>query len=148
MALPPAMNFKIRTAAPADVNAMHGLRNRVRENRLSSTTGISEASYQRYIAAGSAWVAEGADGIAGFAAIDAPAMTVWALFVDPKAEGAGIGSALHNKMLEWARDQGIGRLSLSTSQGSRAVQFYNRAGWTQIGVTADGEVRFERALLG
>ncbi len=132
-------------AAVDDVDAMHHLRNKVRENRLSDTTTISEASYLAYIAAGSAWVAESEAGISGFAAVDATARKVWALFVDPEAEGSGVGRALHNKMLEWARNNGIDRLSLSTEVGSRAVHFYTRAGWTPVGTTAEGEVLFERS---
>ena len=109
--------------------------------------GITEASYLPYIGAGSAWVAERPDGIVGFAAIDLSSETVWALFVDPETEGAGIGRALHSAMLEWAREQGIRRLSLTTETGSRAMHFYERAGWTQAATTADGELTFERSLL-
>ncbi len=140
------MHFSVRTASAADVGAMHRLRMSVRENRLSDARRITEASYLPYIAAGSAWVAETEAGIAGFAVIDAPAGSVWALFTDPDCEGAGIGRALHSTMLQWARDQGIARLSLSTQSGSRAVQFYSLAGWTQAGVTADGEVLFDRSV--
>ena len=147
MTPPLYMTFKIRNATAADVPAMHRLRGRVRENRLSDTTGVSEASYLPHITAGSAWVAVAGEGIAGFAAIDGPARTVWALFVDPMAEGAGVGRALHIRMLEWAREQGIGSLSLRTAQGSRAVNFYTSAGWRQVGTTADGEVLFERSPL-
>lgn len=118
----------------------------MRENRLSETTTISEASYLPYIAAGSAWVALAGSNLIGFAAIDAAARSVWALFVDPDAEGAGIGRALHVSMLDWARQRGIARLSLSTEEGSRAVQFYKRAGWLQTGIVPDGEVFFERSL--
>lgn len=142
------MNFKIRPATAADIRDMHRLRIRVRENRLSATTAIRLSSYRPYIAAGTAWVAETQAGIVGFAAVDAPARTVWALFVDPDAEGLGIGRALHLRILEWARERAIGRLSLSTEQGSRAVAFYSRAGWRQTRVTADGEVHFERSMSG
>lgn len=137
------MNFKIRIACAADVSAIHAVRSNVRENRLSDLDRITEASYLPYIAAGSMWVAETEAGIAGFAAIDAPARSVWALFVDPHSEGAGIGRALHYRMLEWAWEQGIRRLSLSTQDGSRALDFYERAGWTRAGTTAGGEVLFE-----
>lgn len=142
------MSIRIRSATAADVDAMHRLRRNVRENRLSATTCIQEASYLPYIAAGSAWVADSDRGIVGFAAIDAPATSVWALFVDPRAEGTGVGRSLHLAMLDWARKRGISRLSLSTEAGSRAVGFYRRAGWIQTRVTADGEVLFERSMSG
>jgi GNAT superfamily N-acetyltransferase len=140
------MNFTIRQAASPDVPAMHAVRSKVRENRLSDPGRITKASYLPYIAAGSAWVAETDAGIAGFAALSAPDASVWALFVSPEAEGAGIGRALHDHMLESARDQGIRLLSLSTEDGSRAANFYERAGWTRAGITADGEAVFKKLL--
>lgn len=114
------MNFRTRIASAHDVPAMHRLRFRVRENRLSDPQRVTPAFYLPYIAAGSAWVAETDDGIAGFGIIDGPAKSVWALFVDPGFEGARVGRALHRQMLRWAEEQGLGRLSLSTSKGSRA----------------------------
>ena len=141
-----SMNLKIRTATAADVRAMHRLRRNVLENRLSERTGIGEASYLPFICAGSAWLAETISGIAGFA-VDARAQRVWALFVDPNCEGVGVGRALHDAMLAWCREQGLQRLFLSTEASSRAVRFYTGAGWTQTGVSADGEVLFEKDLI-
>jgi GNAT superfamily N-acetyltransferase len=126
---------------------MHQVRKSVRENRLSDQTRITEPSYLPYIVAGSIWVAEVNDRIAGFAAIDAAASSVWALFVDPDFEGAGVGRALHAKMLAWAQRESLEPLTLTTEQSSRAVRFYSEAGWTQCGVTAEGEVIFERSVL-
>lgn len=147
--MPPVllMSLKIRTAAAADIAAMHRVRTSVRENRLSDATRITEAAYLPYVTAGTAWVAEGDEGIAGFAAIDAAARTVWALFVQPSAEGSGVGRALHDTMLRWAREHGIGHLTLSTNDGSRAMNFYIRAGWKQLGKAASGEVLFRKAPL-
>lgn len=142
------MDFKVRAARAADIPPMHRIRNAVRENRLAAATRISQASYRPYVAAGSAWVAEVEHTVVGFAALDAPTARVWALFISPGAEGAGIGRALHQTMLDWAAANGLNRLSLSTESGSRAVRFYSRAGWTQRSVTADGEVRFEKMLRG
>lgn len=142
------MHFTVRAASTADVPAMHKVRNGVRENRLAQTTRITQASYLPYITAGSAWVAENGDGIIGFAAIDAPSATVWALFIAPSAEGAGIGRALHATMVDWATTNGLSRLSLTTESGSRAVSFYSRAGWAERRVTADGQVHFEKTLPG
>jgi hypothetical protein len=49
-------------------------------------------------------------------------------------------------MLAWARQQGLDRLWLSTSKGSRAEGFYARAGWEMVGPAAHGELRFERSI--
>ena len=137
------MNFTVRLARAADVSAMHALRLSVRENRLSEPGRVTAADTLRYIDAGTAWIAEAAHDIVGFAVVDGHATSVWALFVDPEAEGMGVGRALHATMLEWARDQGIARLSLSTEAGSRACTFYARQGWREAGITTDGELRFE-----
>ncbi len=139
------MSFSIRTASAADVPAMHRLRLNVRENRLLDPTRITEASYRPYILAGTAWVAEADEKIVGFALLDAPKRRVEALFVEPQSEGAGIGRALHQQLLERAREMGLARLSLSTEDGSRAVSFYEKAGWQRSGSTSDGEVLFERS---
>ena len=125
---------------------MHRVRRSVRENRLSGSTSISERSYLPYIAANSAWVAVQDARVRGFAAIDVPAASVWALFVEPEAEGLGVGRALHSKLLEAAREQGLPRLFLGTQEGSRAARFYEKEGWTRTGVTAAGELRFEKVL--
>ena len=140
------MIFRVRIATAADVPAMHRVRLDVRENRLGDPQRVSETSYLPYVAAGSAWVAETDEGVCAFAAIDVVAGSVWALFVDPRAEGAGIGRALHLRMLEWAQEQGLDRLTLSTEAGSRASRFYSRAGWAEAGINAQGELVFERSL--
>ena len=142
------MSFAVRTATIADVPGMHRLRLGVAENRLSDNRAINEASYAPYIEAGSAWVAEKDGEVVGFAAADGQSQTLWALFVDPRAEGHGVGRALHERLILWAREQGITRLSLSTEKASRAAAFYRRAGWVEAGTAADGEVRFEITLAG
>ena len=141
------MTLGIRTAATTDIAAMHRIRTSVRENRLSSADRITAASYLPYVTAGTAWVAERDGAVAGFAVIDAPAQTVWALFVEPSVEGSGVGRALHDAMLRWAREHDIGYLTLSTEEGSRALNFYIRAGWLRQGITASGEVLLRKAVF-
>ena len=140
------MDFEIRTASAGDLSEMHRLRTRVPENRLSDPRQVSEASYLPFVEAASIWVAQRNDGILGFAAIDVREATVWALFVDPVAEGRGIGLALHNHMIAWSRISGLSRLSLSTEKHTRAARFYAQSGWTAVGATPNGEVLFEMAL--
>ena len=136
------MNYRIRLAHVADVAVMHRVRHRVRENRLAHPDRITEATYLPYIAAGSAWVAETDAGVVGFAAVDASARSGWALFIDPDAEGAGFGRAMHLRLLTWAQEQRLTQLTLSTEEGTRAARFYKRAGWVRAGTTPAGDALF------
>jgi GNAT superfamily N-acetyltransferase len=140
------MNVIIRAARIDDILAMHRIRLSVQENRLSEPARVTEKSYLPYVRQGSAWVAEVAGEIAGFAALHSASGSVWALFVDPEMEKIGVGKALHNRMLEWAAEQGLTQISLSTSPGTRAERFYSAAGWSKEGLTSTGEVRFRRTL--
>jgi GNAT superfamily N-acetyltransferase len=142
------MRFEIRTATLDDVQAMHSVRNSVRENRLSNPANVTPASYRPFVLAGSAWVAETDSGVVGFAALDPGTQSIWALFVEPGSEGSGIGRALHSRMTSWACERGLERLSLRTEVGSRAESFYRLAGWTQIGLSPDGEAIFQKWLGG
>ncbi len=136
--------MRIRAAGAADIKAMHALRRRVRENRLSDPRRVTEDSYRLYLDRGAAWVAETEIGLAGFAILDVAGGTVWALFVAPEAEGIGIGRALHARMIEGAVEHGLTRLTLSTAPGTRAERFYSKAGWTKGAITPVGEQSFER----
>jgi GNAT superfamily N-acetyltransferase len=139
------MSVRIRLATAADIPDMHRIRRRVRENRLSIHTKIDEAAYNPFVAAGSIWVAERDDRVRGFAAIDLETASVWALFVDPQDEGAGLGRALHRTMLDQARQRGLLQLSLSTQSSSRASRFYERGGWRRMR-TDDGESFYKKVL--
>lgn len=140
------MVFRIRNALPADVPAMHRIRLAVDENRLTNPEAIGPASYEPYVSVQTAWVAESDDGIMGFAVLDVSSTSVWALFVDPLAEGAGIGRRLHDHLIAYARQRNIERLTLGTGSGTRAEKFYEAAGWSRTGFNDAGEVQFERLL--
>ena len=116
------------------------------ENRLSDPQRVSAASYKSFVGAGGTWIAESDTHILGFGVVDADKANVWALFVDTKAEGRGVGQALHAQMIKWSRERGLTQLSLSTERGTRAAQFYERAGWKKVGATHDGEILFTMKL--
>jgi GNAT superfamily N-acetyltransferase len=140
------MKAIVRPASNADIEAMHHVRLSVHENRLSDAGSITEEAYARFVEAGSAWVAELAGEVAGFAALDASAMTVWALFVHPSAERCGIGTALHDRMISWACERKLPKLSLPTTPGTRAEAFYIAAGWQREGFSSRSDVCFSRQL--
>jgi tetratricopeptide (TPR) repeat protein len=58
-------------------------------------------------------------------------------------EKKGIGRQLHDSMLEWYFTQTSTTVWLSTSPGTRAEQFYRKAGWTETGLYGKGELKFE-----
>jgi GNAT superfamily N-acetyltransferase len=135
----------IRLASVADIPGMHRVRMRVRENRLADPALIQPRDYEAMLTErGRGWVAETGGRIAGFAVADAGRCNVWALFVDPDAEGRGIGRRLHDAMMEWFfASAGAARVWLSTDPGTRAERFYRAAGWHHAGPEPNGEARYE-----
>jgi GNAT superfamily N-acetyltransferase len=133
---PDPQRIAIRAARAADIPRLVAIRSSVRENRLSSP--IAAADYEPYVAGGRCWVAEAAGAILGFAALDSGAASVWALFVDPAAEGRGAGRRLLGALVADARRRALPELRLTTAQGSRAERLYGSAGWTEAAREPDG----------
>jgi GNAT superfamily N-acetyltransferase len=123
----------VRPARPADIPRLVEIRAAVRENRLADPCSIAAADYAPYIERGHIWVAGEEGAIAGFAALDAEAASVWALFVAPEAEGRGAGRLLLDRLVAEARRLGLPALRLTTEAGSRAERLYRAAGWTAMG---------------
>ncbi|GAB2837784.1 hypothetical protein GCM10027277_00780 [Pseudoduganella ginsengisoli] len=125
-----------------DIPGMHRVRLAVRENRLTSNR-ITEASYvPELTVTGRGWVAERDGVIAGFAIGNLQTGNIWALFVDPEAEGVGHGRRLHDAMVGAMFDAGLSRLHLGTAQGTRAERFYLAQGWRATGMDG-GDVLME-----
>jgi GNAT superfamily N-acetyltransferase len=135
----------VRQATVGDVAEMHRVRMAVRENRLGDPAWIQPHDYFAMLTEhGRGWVAELDGRIVGFAVGDRSRMNVWALFVDPDAEGRGAGRRLHDAMMEWFfAEAGAARVWLSTDPGTRAERFYQSAGWSHAGPEPNGEARYE-----
>ena len=138
--------MKVRLAHPSDIAALHRLRQSVLENRLSDPRQITKASYLPYVEALSAWVAEVDKAIVGFGAVDASEATIRAQFVDPGSEGHGVGQAVLDRMVSWAREKQLVQLSLGTEKGTRAEAFYKRSGWIEASTIESSETRLEFML--
>ena len=137
----------LRQAHRGDIVGMHRVRVAVRENRLSSPERIREADYIREIEPpGRGWVIEEGGEVVAFAIGNSADGNIWALFVAPEREGLGYGRRLHDAMVAWLGSQRRGRLWLTTAPGTRAQRFYEAAGWTRVGETGGGELRFEREV--
>lgn len=128
----------IRAMLPSDVPFAHAIRLRVRENRLSDPSVVTEQDYHDFMARDTmSWVHQLDGAITGFVMVDVEKQNLWALFVAPEHEGTGIGRALNDVML--ARYfQRCDRLSLSTDPDTRAAEFYRKAGYIETGETANG----------
>lgn len=133
----------VRPATLDDIPQMQVIRNTVTENALSDPGLVTEADYREYLGnRGKGWVFEHELEIQGFAIVDMQECNVWALFVKPGREGAGIGRKLHDTMLDWYFTQTKTMIWLGTAAATRAEAFYRKAGWLENGMHGK-EIRFE-----
>lgn len=134
----------IRTATIKDIPALSLIRLSVKENILNNPLLVTENDYVKFLTThGKGWLCEIDDQVTGFAIIDTDDNNIWALFVNPDYDKKGIGRNLHDTMLDWFFGQSNDDLWLSTSPGTRAEQFYTKAGWRATGITKSGEIKFE-----
>jgi GNAT superfamily N-acetyltransferase len=134
----------IREAHPSDIAGMQKVRNSVVENRLSHPALIADGDYLDYLTTGGkGWVCVVHEEVVGFAIVDLLEHQVWALFVTPAFEKKGIGRKLHQYMLEWYFAQTVDSLWLGTDPETRAAHFYKKAGWKEIGLYENNEIKFE-----
>ena len=133
----------LRQAVRADVVGIQRVRHAVKENRLTSRVIGDDEVLDAIERTGRGWVVEAGSQVVAFAVGNGETGNIWALFVDPAHEGQGHGRRLHDEMLRWLWQRGLQRLHLSTEAGTRAVRFYQAAGWQRVGVLPNGEVQFE-----
>lgn len=138
------MPATLRQATRADIAGIQRVRHAVRENRLVSRTIPDAEVIDAIERTGRGWLVEDEGQVVAFAIGNAADGSVWALFVDPAHEARGFGRRLHEVMVGWLRSRGHARLWLTTDPGTRAQRFYERAGWVQRGMQANGELEYER----
>lgn len=137
-------DFVFRIATQDDIPQLMGIRNSVTENQLSDPERIRYEDYAGHLThKGQGWVCEADKQLLGFSVVDILQHNVWALFVLPGYERKGIGRQLHDMMLDWYFSHSIHPIWLGTAPGTRAEQFYLRAGWTSAGLRENGEIYFE-----
>ena len=133
-----------REAKTADIPQIQVVRNSVTENTLSDPALVPDADVQDYITRrGMGWVCEDNNRIVGFSIVSVIDKNVWALFIQPGFDKHGIGKRLHDDMMNWYFNQTNDTIWLSTTPGTRAEQFYRKAGWTEVGTHGKGEIKFE-----
>ncbi|WP_158799399.1 GNAT family N-acetyltransferase [Pedobacter sp. L105] len=137
-----------REALISDKKNIQLVRNAVKENRLSNPNQVTDDDCKEYITVrGKGWVCELMNKeIAGFAIVDLKEGNVWALFVRPEDEGLGIGKYLHDLMMDWYFKQTHEKIWLGTGFNTRALGFYRKLGWKEVGQNGLKEVKFEMTI--
>ena len=133
-----------RIAEIRDIPRIQVVRNRVRENRLSNPSLVTDEDVEDFISIrGRGWVCEIECKIIGFSIVDLKDHNVWALFIHPDYEARGIGKILHQLMVDWYFEQKREILWLGTAPDTRAEKFYRLQGWKEVGMHGIGEIKFE-----
>jgi GNAT superfamily N-acetyltransferase len=124
------MHPVFREAAYNDIPHMTRIRLAVTENVLRDPTRITPQMYADFLEKdGRGWVALVDDEIVAFSYANKIDGEIWALFVDPRFEGQGLGKELLTRASGWLFSLGFRRVTLSTGARTRAAQFYTRLGW-------------------
>ena len=133
-----------REATTGDIKQIQIVRNSVRENTLSNPNLVTDEDCKQFITErGRGWVCEVDNTIVGFTIADLKENNIWALFLDPAFERKGIGRQLHKLMLDWYFSQTKTTVWLGTGFNTRAVDFYRKAGWVEVGLHGSDEIKFE-----
>jgi ribosomal protein S18 acetylase RimI-like enzyme len=132
-----------RRATASDIDRLMEIRSAVRENRLSNPLSVTRTDYDRFVGEGRVWVSEVHRTVVGFSASDERDGTIWALFVDPAYQGAGVGPVLLSKACLDLKNDGYKAVRLTTQVGTIAEKLYRKLGWIDVGISGSGEVQFE-----
>lgn len=134
----------IREAKIDDIKQIQVVRNAVKENTLSDPGLVTDKDCEEFMTVrGKGWVCEIDNTVVGFSIVDLQENNIWALFIDPKFEGRGIGRQLHKRMLDWYFSKTKQKVWLGTAFNTRAEIFYKKAGWTEVGLHGKDETKFE-----
>ncbi len=136
--------MSIREATINDIPELFSVRMSVKENVLNTPALVTDEICADYLVnRGKGWAYEADGKLVGFAIADLVDNSIWALFVRPEYEGRGIGLQLHHTMMAWYFSQTTAAAWLTTDAGTRAEQFYLKAGWRNVGKAKGNEVKLE-----
>jgi GNAT superfamily N-acetyltransferase len=136
----------LRNATESDIPRITEIRALVRENRLRDPSKVTPEDILWFINNPGIFAWEENDSIAGFSAADPCDGSIFALFMDHAFEGRGIAPALFRRACQVLMDNRCERQSLTTWPGTRAAQFYRKAGWVEVGVS-EGQLRLRSACF-
>lgn len=134
--------YHFREAQRSDIEQMKFIRDHVEENALV-TRSIEVPDYEEALFSdGKGWVCILDNQVVGFSCGRIKQKDVWALFLDKKHEGRGIGHRLMELLEAWMFEQGLSEITLTTSPGTRAEHLYRKRGWEDLGLLKSDEIKF------
>ena len=135
------MHPVFREAAFDDIPHMTRIRLAVTENGLRDPARITPQMYADLLEKdGRGWVALVDGWIVAFSYANRIDGSIWALFVDPRFEGQGLGKELLARATAWLFSLGFSWVTLSTGTHTRAAQFYTRLGWRRASSSSGDSV--------
>ena len=141
------METIFREASVDDIDNYMLVRMAVKENVLNNPALVPREDNIAYLTQhGKGWVCEIEKNIVGFSIVGLVQRNVWALFVMPGYEGKGIGTKLHDLMINWYFSQTKEKIWLGTEQKTRAETFYKKRGWKEVGIHGSDETKFEMSF--
>lgn len=141
-----AVRDMLRKAVRGDMPRIFEIRRSVRENRLDDTFEEYSDVAGPYVDAGHCWVWDEDGMVLGEAGYDPRTGCIEVLYVDPAAEGRGVGRALLERCCADLRQLGHDVATLSTTAGTRAEHIYRVTGWLEVGTDAVGDLLFQKSL--
>jgi GNAT superfamily N-acetyltransferase len=137
----------IREAIITDITQMHIIRLSVKQNAVNNPNALSIYDYYKMITEnGKGWVCESNGQTVGFVIIDLNKYTLWAFFVQPDMEKKGIGTLLMNKLEQWASQNNVPDIEVSTEKNTRAESFFIKAGWKPVESNVHGINKYKIQL--
>jgi RimJ/RimL family protein N-acetyltransferase len=132
--------FIVRPASPADATAMAGLFAAVAAERTGIATeppvDIDERTVRFAASSASSIVAAAGDQIVGMihTEVSRHGFGELGMLVDREWRGRGVGSALLQATIDWARDKGLHKLCLEVfAHNTAAIALYRKCGFVEEG---------------
>ncbi len=136
----------LRKATRSDMPRIFEIRRSVRENQLADTFEEYVDLAGPFVDGGNCWVWDENGDVLGEAGYDPCTGYIEVLYVDPVAEGRGVGRALLEQCCIDLCKLGHKVATLSTPAGTRAEHMYRAGGWVEVGIDAVGDLLFQKHL--
>jgi GNAT superfamily N-acetyltransferase len=136
----------LRKATRGDMPRIFEIRRSVRENRLDDTFEEYVDLAGPFVDGGHCWVWDENGEVLGEAGYDPCTGHIEVLYVDPAAEGRGVGRALLDQCCTDLHELGHEVAALSTTARTRAEHMYRASGWVEVGIDAVGDLLFQKHL--